>query len=341
MDVEKLIGCTSYRIFTFYIISTDDYFSTDIYIDMVNSTIREEYLKIYQVEFPEAEFDNETASGTYTMKTNYPGTITTGASPIIVFDISKYGRATITNYTGPNIIRGLVLRSEVDTNNPIVNRLNTTPVEYEYGVDAKLCYQLYDESPTMYEVRLNGSYIAGGKYQNGSKVCITISNYITSPGTYNVSIIAYDSDANVGGSYTIVKVHPQEPPKITLSPKSGYNISVGKKLILNWTAEDMSPDIYKIYKDGSLVDSNTWTSGQKISYQFQENTTGTYNITIIFYDKTGLSTSNTVIINVQAITTTTTTTTTTTRIPTNLLIAGLIALGIIIVAIVLLRRKRP
>ena len=340
MDVEKLIGCTSYRIFTFYIISTDDYFSTDIYIDMANSTIHEEYLKIYQVEFPEAEFDNETASGTYTMKTNYPGTITTGASPIIVFDISKYGRATITNYTGPNIIRGLVLRSEVDTNNPIVNRLNTTPVEYEYGVDAKLCYQLYDESPTMYEVRLNGSYIAGGKYQNGSKLCITISNYITSPGTYNVSIIAYDSDGNVGGSYTIVKVHPQEPPKIMLSPKSGYNISVGEKLILNWTAEDMSPDIYKIYKDGSLVDSNIWTSGQKISYQFQENTTGTYNITIIFYDKTGLSSSHTVIINVQAITTTTTTTTTK-RIPTNLLVVGLIAIAIIIIAIVLLKRKRP
>ncbi|MCE7741826.1 MAG: carboxypeptidase regulatory-like domain-containing protein [Candidatus Heimdallarchaeota archaeon] len=71
--------------------------------------------------------------------------------------------------------------------------------------------------------------------------------------------------------------------------------------LLTWHAYDEDPAIYEIYKDGELVETDTWSSGVPISCIIDDLAVGTYNYTVVVIDNKGNSVSDTVIVTVTAV----------------------------------------
>jgi len=84
---------------------------------------------------------------------------------------------------------------------------------------------------------------------------------------------------------------------------------------ISWNATDMSPGGYMILKDNVDIKHGFWNaSSEFITLNVDGLDIGSHNYTIVFYEASGISTSDTVIVDVSAPTATTTTTTTTTTV---------------------------
>jgi len=201
------------------------------------------------------------------------------------------------------------------TENPEIIPLNGTYVEYEFGAELRLCFQLIDLSPTTYRAELNGTEIMSDIYTSGQIVTFNLCEIILDYGNYILHIEAYDKAGNMAELDTEIVVYPAEPPQITIKPEDTYIINQGESIVLNWSATDKSPDTYTVYINNSVNKTGKWTNNQIINLTFSTNIPGKYNVTIIFRDKLGQKALHTVIITVEQITTpppTTTTTETTT-----------------------------
>lgn len=337
-----------YMIFVFVPSFPTDPLVRDINIYLENSTIRSKYPKYYYLDTPFGVIiDNESITGDYSLKTKYINSDISSAKPAFMFEVAAYGKASIRGYKGDKEIKAVVVDALTDTTPPEIDSVNGTYVEYELGLEEYLQYVLKDEeSPTNYTVELDGVEIMSGTYTNNFVLTVNLTAHITTAGTYTIDIYAYDSEMNEGHNSTTVKVLPAEPPEIITSPEDSYNLTVGEKIKLNWSARDNSPDTYELYVNGDLKQDGLWTSGQIIQYVFDATDVGTYNITIVFKDKIGLSSKHTVTINVKEVVTTSTPTTTTTTttpgisLPSSLLLALGMILVIVIIAIVLMKKKK-
>ncbi len=82
---------------------------------------------------------------------------------------------------------------------------------------------------------------------------------------------------------------------------------------LTWNATDPSPGGYQILKDDVDIKHGFWnSSSEEVTMNVDGLSAGSYNYTIVFYEASGISASDTVMVNVSGPTTTTSTTTTTT-----------------------------
>ncbi|MFW9962755.1 MAG: hypothetical protein ACFFCX_04295, partial [Candidatus Sifarchaeia archaeon] len=120
---------------------------------------------------------------------------------------------------------------------------------------------------------------------------------------------------------------------------------------ITWDATDLSPGGYMVLKDDVEVKHGFWnSSSEEIIINVDGLSAGSHNYTIVFYEASGISASDTVIVSVSAPTTMTTTTTPTTT-PTNgfdlpeflseniLLIGlGVGVVALLVIAVVLRRR---
>jgi len=312
-----------------------------------NTTIQYAYTRYYIIDHWNVSFNNETVYGPYGEKMKYVNTAP-ASFKLIVFEIVDYGHVKIENYNGKNMmIHGIWVDTIRDESPPSVTALNDTYIEYEYGEEHYVCFELHDETPTTYHVYLNGTEILSNTYYDGYILRMRLSDFITRNGTYNLTVLAYDSEMNVDVETVEVVVYPSEPPTITSSPHDTYTVEVGEYVNLTWVATDRSPDTYTIYMNGTIMVNGSWISGEVINYIFNATSPGTYNITIVFSDRVGNRANRTVIIRVKEITTETTETTETTTprgflggaTVTTIAIAG-VATAVIIVVVILLARKK-
>ncbi len=306
------------------------------YLDVCveNSEISSRYTTYYLIsDYMGTAFNNDTIDGDYTNLTTYRNTVLTGADRIIMFRVTDYGRARIENYTD-KAIEMLYVDTIADTEPPTIEALNGTSVSYEYGLGYKFCFRLSDETPIGYAVYINNTKKMDSTYTNNEIICMNLSDYISASGSYIMRIVANDSVGYESSLEVHIEVHPQEPPEIVLTPKESYSIGVGEELTLKWKAEDKSPARYRIYQNGEKVGEGEWSSGQEIQYKFKSDKTGTYNITIVFYDKLGQHSSNTV--NVEV----TEKTTGLGELLSPATIAAILIMILIIVVIILAKRKK-
>ena len=236
--------------------------------------------------------------------------------------------------------------------NPEINLLNDTYIEYEYGAHLSVCFEIIEQFPSRYTVELNGTLIMNDSYTSGQTIKINLWEIIQAYGHYILHIEAYDKAGNVDTSDVEIEVFPAESPEITQKPEDTYNITQGESIVLSWTATDRSPDVYTIYINGEVNRTGKWTSGQKINLTFSTNTPGQYNITIVFTDKLGQKASHTVIINVIETTTTTTTPTTTggttttsatitpTALPITYISAGILVVALLAMLLFFMKKKK-
>lgn len=143
------------------------------------------------------------------------------------------------------------------------------------------------------------------------------NTYLKSNGAFvRQQLIAYNATYDITfGEITILcdGVAPlvESPDDIAYElGEVGHNVT--------WNATDMSPGGYMILKDDIDIEHGFWNSSSEfITVDVDGLSAGSYNFTIVFYEASGISTSDTVMVDVSAPpVTTATTTTTTTSSPT-------------------------
>jgi hypothetical protein len=123
---------------------------------------------------------------------------------------------------------------------------------------------------------------------------------------------------------------------------------------ITWNATDQNPGGYMIFKDDVDVKHGFWnSSSEMITANVDDLNVGSHNYTIVFYEASGKSTSDTVMVDVSAppVTTTTTTTSSTTTPPPdgfdlsqflseNMLLIGLGGGVVVLVILIVVLKKR-
>jgi len=86
------------------------------------------------------------------------------------------------------------------------------------------------------------------------------------------------------------------PPK--LSPPTFTYEEGTTGHVLQWTMEDLHPENYEIYEGSNVVQEDSWTDGETIEYNIDGLAVGSYDFTLVVYDETGNSVSDTVYVTV-------------------------------------------
>lgn len=295
------------------------------------------------------KLNNGTLTGTVDVMSQYYDSTVDGPGNAVYVEVLEHGKAIIRDYSGGSSIKSIYVDTYEDNEAPTITVLNSTPIEFESGLQASAVFILDDETPTNYSVYLNDNEIKTENYTSNYTLIVDLDALPIELGGNNLTIVARDNEDHSNTLQVSVNVYPTEPPTITVAPEETYNISVGETLTLTWKANDKSPDEYYIYINGSEVDSGNWTDNQEITYQFNASEIGTYNITIVFEDKLNQSSKNTVIIHVHEETQNNQTNeeqpnqgggTGTTEIPTQYIAIIVVALVAILAVAVLMKRRK-
>jgi hypothetical protein len=219
--------------------------------------------------------------------------------------LGAYSYTLVVYDTSENLNSDTVLVSVVDTTPPTID--SPADIHYEEGsAGHSILWSPSDNNPHLYEVYRNGSLIDSSDW-DGSELSLSVDGLTL--GTYNYTLVVYDTSENWSSDTVFVSVVDTTPPTID-SPEdityeggtSGHNIA--------WSASDLYPDKYDLYVNGSLSYSDEW-NGSEILVSVDGLTLGIYNYTLVVYDNSGNSNGDTVFVTVLSSTTTTTTTTTT------------------------------
>ncbi len=270
----------------------------------------------------------------------------TDQNPVHRYDVlGKYTVVlTVTDADGDMSVSASTIFVE-DTIVPVLDSPND--ITYEQGADShNISWTSVDVHPGTYIIYENNVEIESGSWF--SDVAITVNVDGLTPGTYDYTIVVFDTSNNSATDTVIVTVEDTTAPVLTTPAgviyeqgETGNNIT--------WTATDYNPDTYIVYRDGIEIASGTWTSSNPIIVNVDGLLSGSYDYTIVVADMYGSSVSNTVIVTVTETTTTGTTTGTTTTgdITTTsttdgnaILIVSLIAAVILVAVVVFLIWKR-
>lgn len=112
---------------------------------------------------------------------------------------------------------------------------------------------------------------------------------------------------------------------------------------IEWTASDLSPGTYEIFRNGTSIQSGYW-EGSSVSVNVNGLFAGVYNYTLVVSDQSGNQVSDTVMVVVTPSTTTTPTPTEVVTVPEEdfipVIMLGLVGLvAIVFVVIVIIRRR--
>ena len=101
-----------------------------------------------------------------------------------------------------------------------------------------------------------------------------------SVGVHQYNMTVYDGAGNFVNDTVFVTVIDTISPTISNPSNITYESGTTGNTI-DWTAGDVHPDIYNITRNGTLVETNTWSNGT-ISYNIDNLPVGTYefNITV-------------------------------------------------------------
>ncbi|MEQ9714363.1 MAG: hypothetical protein ABGF52_02355, partial [Candidatus Asgardarchaeum sp.] len=110
---------------------------------------------------------------------------------------------------------------------------------------------------------------------------------------------ANDTEGNFDSKTVEITRHPAESPVITNAPPSVIWTNE-TPVPLSWTAEDIFPDNYMLYVNGTKEVEDSWSSGVAVTYNL-DKADGVYNVTIIFYDEAGHYNKSTVFVHLDTV----------------------------------------
>ncbi|MBD3160201.1 MAG: hypothetical protein GF309_15595 [Candidatus Lokiarchaeota archaeon] len=133
---------------------------------------------------------------------------------------------------------------------------------------------------------------------------------IAGDGWHTLHVYAKDQASNSAYANFTFLVDGTDPAVEAVEDISFYEGTSGHEIA--WSASDVHPYSYTIYKNGSLYDTGDWTdSDEVVTVDLDQLSLGTFNYTVVFADEVGNTGKDTVMVTVLMESTTTTTTTTT------------------------------
>ncbi|MHA2101402.1 MAG: hypothetical protein ACW99A_22320, partial [Candidatus Kariarchaeaceae archaeon] len=148
-----------------------------------------------------------------------------------------------------------------------------------------------------YDVYRNESIILNSlTWTNGSDIFINIDGL--RKGLYNFTIIVFDKSGNSAVDTVWITVNDNTNPVFTSPIPTDFSYNEGDTPnIITWNVTDLYEDNYIIYRNGSQVDSGSWTNATTISYNTDIPVgllKGAYNFTIIVFDISGNNATHTI-----------------------------------------------
>jgi hypothetical protein len=180
-----------------------------------------------------------------------------------------------------------------------VPNINSAPTDITYELDATgntLSWAATDLTPDIFEYEIDGVWTGSSSWTSGVPFSINVDGH--GIGTYYYWMVIYDSNGNSAGIGVYVTVVDSTVPNIaTLPADITYELgSTGNDI--SWTWTDLLPDTYEIRRDGIIIDSGSWNSGNPININIDGEGIGSYSYTITIYDTSGNSASDSVQVSV-------------------------------------------
>ena len=170
----------------------------------------------------------------------------------------------------------------------LLNNLKDVSLEQSDSVFS-LNWYVSDENPSSYVVYKDGEEISSGDWLSEQVIGIKIDQSI-SLGEYNYTMIATDFSGKTVSDTVIVTVEDTIAPHF-LSVQYANDSNT-----ITWIAEDRNPSSYVVYKDGEEISSGDWLSEGKITVVVIPEKRSSLNCTIVVWDTSGNSYSDSVIV---------------------------------------------
>ena len=206
----------------------------------------------------------------------------------------------------------------LDLTQPSINHPND--IEYECGTTGHtITWNPSDAFPVSYEVYRDDVFQKSDSW-NGSSIIVNVDDLPV--GVYYYTLFVFDIGLNSISDTVMITVVDTTSPTIDHPADIDYNeFTTGHSI--TWSPDDLNPESYIIYLDGVIEDSDDWSSSSEtISISVDGHSEGSYNYTIIVFDESGNTASDTVMVIVMASTTTVTSTETSTVTTTTTSITG-------------------
>ena len=190
-----------------------------------------------------------------------------------------------------------VIVKVVDNNLPVYHEptLSLDPTQIE-GTTIVATWNFTEHHPNYYEIRVNGNIYKNSTW-DGNLIELDMSNF--SAGIYLLNVTVWDDSLNHQSNAFSLEILDEQIPSI-LSPPSNYEFyRNGSDPSLNWTAYDLHPATYTILVNGKFQESKIWYNGVPIIFATGILDFGIFNITIILYDGSGNSVSDSVIVRIK------------------------------------------
>jgi len=177
---------------------------------------------------------------------------------------------------------------------------STDNVTFEVDMTVpQVTFTITEDHPDYYELLLNGTVIESGSYTTGKVVTFDPNMQLPSDGYFQLILWANDTEGNFDSKTVEITRHPAESPVITNAPTSVIWTNE-TPVPLSWTAEDIFPDNYTLYVNGTKEVEDSWSSGVAVTYNL-DKADGVYNVTIIFYDEAGHFNKSTVFVHLDTV----------------------------------------
>jgi len=211
--------------------------------------------------------------------------------------LGEYNYTFVVTDVGGNSAIDTVMVTVVDGTVPTVD--SPSDITYEEGVTGNdILWTPLDAHPLAYEITKDVAPEDSGAW-DGTPISIDIDGL--TPGVYVYILTVYDiGGLSISDTVTVTVTD-------TLNPEidSPSNIEYEEEILGNyitWTPSDAHPFFYEIYRNDTLTESDTW-DGTAITINVDRLSPNVYNFTIIAYDESGNSISDSVLVTVtEAIT---------------------------------------
>jgi hypothetical protein len=183
---------------------------------------------------------------------------------------------------------------EEDTDPPVIASLSD--LTFEYGsIIPDLEWSISEANPDYYRIEVDGITLYSGPW-NGSVISVELIELDI--GVYNFTLFVNDTYEQYSVDSVIITIED------TIAPILNHPVNIlihpgDTDISLSWEPNDLKPDSYEIYQNGSLITTGTWNNTAAIIYNLTNLQPGAYEYQVIVYDSSGNSVSDTVLVVVE------------------------------------------
>ncbi len=170
----------------------------------------------------------------------------------------------------------------------------------EGAIGKNVNWTVTDAHPTTYKIYKDGIEIKNGTWSSGSILSASLDNLTWRSYPYNFTLVVEDVGGNVARMTTFVIVLDVIAPIFNKEPSGTISYPEGSSgNTLSWNASDLHPDIYTVYRNGSVMSEGSWFSNGLITISIDGLFLGRYNFTMVVRDLAGNVNTSTVWVTVH------------------------------------------